>query len=384
MTAPTRRVPLPVSARGRDAVGAVAVAAVIIVVSFAGGIADAGAWVDLCASLLACAALTWRREWPIVVLVVTGGVFAISTTALDGVSTALIPAVIALYTAVTRAAKVVVAISIGALAVVAVGTVLVADGSRGPTDAVVVSAEIWMALITAVGIAVSLYRRSVGQERERARQAEETRDALARSRVAEERLRIARELHDAVGHHVAVMNVQAGVAEALLESDPRRAADALALVQDSGARVLEELPVMLRVLRQDEEDVRPTQGIGDVDDLVDDARAAGLEVSVTVGELASDLPAAADHGAYRIVQEALTNARKYGDGHAALDLRGAGGSLQIEVRNRIGQHDVLAPSGFGLLGMQERAAVAGGTVTAEREGNEFVVRASLPLRERRG
>ncbi|MFV0286451.1 MAG: sensor histidine kinase [Demequina sp.] len=377
----SRRVPLPVSRRGRDAIGAGLLALAILVIAVADGMPNARSWVDLGLAVVACAALAWRRTWPVPVLLVTGAIFVVVTIASGEISTALIPAVVALYTAVSRAAHVSVALAIGALAVVVAGGTLVADGSRGPTDSVVVSAEIWMALITAVGIAVSLYRRSVAQERERTRQAEETRDALARSRVAEERLRIARELHDAVGHHVAVMNVQAGVAEALLESDPRRAADALALVQDSGARVLEELPVMLRVLRQDEDDVRPTQGLGDLAALVEETRAAGLTVEVTASDLPTDLPAAADHGAYRIVQEALSNARKHGNGSATVTVGAPAATLEIEVRNRIG-HSADAPaSGFGLLGMSERAGAAGGTIAAAREGDEFVVRASLPLRE---
>ncbi|WP_084078710.1 sensor histidine kinase [Demequina sp. NBRC 110057] len=377
----SRRLPLPASERGRDAVGAALLAAAILVIAVVDGAPDAQGWVDVAVTFIACAALVWRRTWPVPVLLVTAAIFVVATLASGEISAALIPAVVALYTAVSRVAHVSVALAIGALAVVVAGGTLVADGSRGPTDSVVVSAEIWMALVTAVGIAVSLYRRSVAQERERTRQAEETRDAMARSRVAEERLRIARELHDAVGHHVAVMNVQAGVAEALLESDPRRAADALALVQDSGARVLEELPVMLRVLRQDEDDVRPTQGIGELDALVEEARAAGLAVEVSADAVPTDLPAAADHGAYRIVQEALTNARKHGDGTATVTVGAAAASLELEVRNRIGHAGDAAPSGFGLLGMSERASAAGGTVSAAREGDEFVVRASLPLRE---
>ncbi|SEI92394.1 sensor histidine kinase [Demequina mangrovi] len=381
MTSLVSRLPRPATERGRDALGAGALAVVIALIGLVENGLDELVSVDMLAALVACAALAWRRAFPLVVLVVCAALVGTSTLVTGDVATAVIPMWVALYTAVSRAPQIPAGLALGALAVVFVGGVLAIGPERAAADSVVVSAGIWMALVTAVGIAMNLYRRTVAQERERARQAEETREAVARGRVAEERLRIARELHDAVGHHVAVMNVQAGVAEALLDSDPAHASEALERVQEAGARVLEELPVMLRVLRQGEEDTRPTAGLALLDELVAQARDAGLEVTVEAHDVPDDLPSATDHAAYRIVQEALANARRYGEGAASVAIASDGGILAVEVRNAVDEANTGAQgTGFGLVGMAERAVAAGGTVAAGREGDEFVVRAALPAR----
>ncbi|WP_156162259.1 sensor histidine kinase [Demequina iriomotensis] len=384
MTSVWSRVPRPVTERGRDAVGAGVVAVAIVAIGLSDGGLGGLAEPDLLAGLGAAAALAWRRAAPVVVLLVAAVTFLGATVAAGEASIALVPFVVALYTAVSRAPQIPIGVAIGALAAVGVGAVLAIGPERAGDDPVVVSAEIWMALVTAVGIAMSLYRRSVAQERARARQAEETREALARGRVAEERIRIARELHDAVGHHVAVMNVQAGVAEALLESSPARAAEALERVQEAGARVLEELPVMLRVLRQEgDDDSGPSVGVAALAELVAQARDAGLEVELDMVPGLPNLPDAGDQAAYRIVQEALSNARRYGTGAARVAVSAGASAVEVEVRNAVG--DTAAQgSGFGLLGMRERAAAAGGEVSTGIEGGEFVVHATLPARRRNG
>lgn len=374
-----RRIPLPDGERARDALGATALAALIVTVLLAGDDVDALATLDFAALLVACVALVWRRRAPLAVLGAVLALFAL-VTAVDGeLSTVFLVLVVALYTAVSRAETVPVALAIGAAASsAAVGVLVVATPS---TSDQLVSAGAWGGLATAVGIAMLLYRRGVARERERALRAEEARDATAQRRVAEERLRIARELHDAVGHHVAVITVQAGLAEHLLESQPEAAAAALARVQEAGARVLEELPVMLRVLRQDgEEDDAPAPGVADIAALVHEARDGGLEVELRA-EATPDLSAAADLAAYRIVQEALTNARRHGAGRVVVSMRATDRELAIEVRNAVDDaRATRAGSGFGLVGMGERAAAAGGELLAGRDGDVFTVRASLPVR----
>ena len=374
------RLPRPGSERGRDALGAgLLVVALTVLQLVDAGPAGLAGW-EFAGALLACAALVWRRAAPVPVLLVAFAAFAGSTVADGALSTAFVPFAVAVYTAVSRAGQLPVAFVIGALSVVATGAALVFGLGRSASDPVVVSAEVWVALVAAVGVAVSLYRRALDQERARAREAEATRDAVASRRVAEERLRIARELHDAVGHHVAVMNVQAGVAEALLATKPAQAAVALGRVQEAGARVLEELPVMLRVLRTaDDDDTRPGVSLADLDELVALAREAGLEVELHREGPAPDLSAAADLAAYRIVQEALTNARRYGNGGVTVAVATTASGLTLEIRNRLGTA-ASGGSGFGLVGMRERATTAGGTVDAGPLGDEFVVRAVLPLR----
>ncbi|QXT63175.1 sensor histidine kinase [Tessaracoccus palaemonis] len=374
------RLPRPATERGRDAAGAVALAVALGVLQVVDdGPAGLFGW-EYAGVLLACAALVWRRAAPVITLVVAFVACVASAILTGGIPGAFVPLAVAVYTAVSRTSPLPKALAIGALALVGVGVSLVVGTGRSASDPEVTSAEVWIGLIIAVGAAISLYRRSLAQERERALAAEATKDALASRKVAEERLRIARELHDAVGHHIAVMNVQAGVAEALLQSSPDAAAAALERVQEAGARVLEELPVMLRVLRTDgEAETRPSAGLADLPELIEHATASGLHVDLRESGSHPELPAATYLSAYRIVQEALTNAARHGDGAASVRVDYRGPSLILEVRNAVGG-GTSSGSGFGLVGMRERALAAGGDVTVARDGDTFVVRAELPTR----
>ncbi len=340
-----------------------------------GGLAS----IDFAVAAAAALALVWRRSSPIAVLAVTWLLYAGSTVMAGDVSNSYFLFSVAAYTAVSSAAQVRTAIAIG---MVAVGgstlPLLVVYGLNGGT-AEVVLILVLTGMIAAVGLAVGMNRKVIATQRARAVEAEETREALAHTRVAQERLRIARELHDAVGHHIAVMNVQAGVAEALLESDRDRASAALASVQEAGAKVLEELPLMLKVLRQDEDDDRPGVGLDQLEDLIAQAQAAGLAVTSAVAGLPARLPDGVDQAAYRIVQEALTNATRHGDGTAVLDVAVDPVSVAIRVSNPIGAPGT-SGSGFGLVGMRERATAADGSLDTGREGDLFVVRATLPAR----
>ncbi len=334
---------------------------------------------DFAAIAVGCVALVWRRTAPLTVLAITWALYVAATLATDQVSSAYMVFAVAVHTAVSHVQRVRRAIATGMVATGASAVpMLVAYGWADDT-AEIVLILVLTGLVAAVGLAVAMYRKSLAAERARAVEAEETREALAQTRVAQERLRIARELHDAVGHHIAVMNVQAGVAEALLESDRDRAAAALASVQEAGAKVLEELPLMLKVLRQDEDDDRPGVGLDQVEDLIAQAQAAGLTVTSAVAGLPARLPDGVDQAAYRIVQEALTNATRHGDGNAVLEVAVDPEAVVIRVSNPIGAPGT-SGSGFGLVGMRERAAAADGSLETGREGDLFVVRATLPAR----
>jgi signal transduction histidine kinase len=145
---------------------------------------------------------------------------------------------------------------------------------------------------------------------ERAAQLQREQAAEARRAVAEERTRIARELHDVVAHRVSLMTVQAGAAKTVAADDPESASQAMHAVEKAGRQALDELRHLLGVLRPeaDVEDMGPQPGLADVPRLVDQSRAAGLDVSLTMDGAQIDLPARVDLSAYRIVQEALTNA----------------------------------------------------------------------------
>ena len=205
---------------------------------------------------------------------------------------------------------------------------------------------------------------------------------LAREAVAAERTRMARELHDLVAHSVTVVSVQAGAAEGLLEREPGKAREHLEAVRRAAHEALVELRRLVGVLREDEATYAPQPGLERLDELVEQARAAGLPVELA-REGAGELPAGVDLTAYRIVQESLTNVRRHaGNAPTRVLLRHGEDRLGLEIENAAGRRDgaVGAGSGHGLIGMRERVRLYGGTLEtgATPEGG-FAVRAELPL-----
>jgi signal transduction histidine kinase len=232
----------------------------------------------------------------------------------------------------------------------------------------------------------------------RARRQQELLDAqrLAQQRVdegrravADERLRIARDLHDVVAHSMSVIAVQAGVAHHVIDERPELARQALGSIEVTARAGLVEMRRLLGVLRSEEPaDARtgagPAEGLRDLARLLDQFRAAGLRLDGAELDDVSDLPAALDISAYRIVQEALTNVLRHGGPAAELTIRRSQASLDIEVRDS-GPPDGSAPtralgSGHGLTGIRERAALFGGTVEAEPQPDGgFCLAVELPI-----
>lgn len=224
-------------------------------------------------------------------------------------------------------------------------------------------------------------------------------EASAAEAIAQERARLARELHDVVAHSVSVMVMQAKGGSAVLESDPARAREAFATIESSGRQAIDELRRMLGLLRADERDaatggpLQPQPGLVRLPALVDEVRAAGLDVVLRVEGEPVALPPGEDLSAYRIVQEGLTNVLKHaGATRAEVTLRWSAGALEVEVADDGGggRHvetdgtvvAVLPSSGRGLVGMRERVALFGGELVAgPRPGGGFAVRARLPVRE---
>jgi signal transduction histidine kinase len=220
----------------------------------------------------------------------------------------------------------------------------------------------------------------------RAVEAERRREEEARRAVFAERVRIARELHDVVAHHVSMMGVQAGAARVVIDGDPGRAKDALTAIEMSSRQAVGELHRLLGFLRQDgdEEGLAPQPGVAQLERLVASMSDTQLAVGLTVEGEPRPLPQMVDVSAYRIVQEALTNTLKHARAsHASVHLRYWPGELELEVvddgrgtGNGAGRHD---GSGLGLIGMRERAALHGGRLSAEREpAGGFAVRVRLP------
>ncbi len=204
--------------------------------------------------------------------------------------------------------------------------------------------------------------------------AQRERELLADRAAAEERLRIARELHDAVGHDVSLMVVQAQALGAA-HDEVREQTDAIA---DLGRRTMAELHRTVRLLREEGEDRRPGTGLADLDELVDRARAAGVPLSVTVDGAPRELAPAVDQSAYRIVQEAVTNVVKHADrAQTTITLGYGAAALELRIADAGGGVPAGTP-GHGLVGMRERAELFGGTLTAGPRNGGFEVRAVLP------
>ncbi|GLY14359.1 two-component sensor histidine kinase [Kineosporia sp. NBRC 101677] len=250
---------------------------------------------------------------------------------------------------------------------------------------------LWVGFFASAGEAVQSKKAYVAEVEERARRAEHTREEEAGRRVAEERLRIAQELHDVVAHHIAVIHVQASVAEHLVTDNPAEAKEALTHVRRSSRTVLDELTGLLNVLRRPGDPktpIEPAAGVGDLPELIRSFESSGLRVSWTVRGERRPLPPAVDLVAYRLVQEGLTNAHKHGSGSAGLDVRFAGDAVLIDIVNQNGvvavpgtdQPDALL-GGYGLIGMRERALAVGGSLRAAPEADgTWRVRAKLPVR----
>ncbi|MDP3951678.1 sensor histidine kinase [Microbacterium sp.] len=216
----------------------------------------------------------------------------------------------------------------------------------------------------------------------RAEEALASRDGAVRRRVAEERLRIARDLHDVVGHEVAVVSMQLGVAEVNLPAEADASREAIDNARSGVQSVLTEMQAILQILRRGEteasNEVLPE--IGYLGALIQSYEAIGLSVRGEIGELPAQLDPAVGAAAFRIVQEALTNAHKYGTGLADVSVLHANGELVITVSNAV---DIAArqrgetSSGFGLVGMRERAASVGGSLKVQDEGETFTMEAIL-------
>ncbi len=246
---------------------------------------------------------------------------------------------------------------------------------------------VWTGLAAALGDAVRSQRAYIGAMRERAERAEQALEEEARRQVVEERLRIARELHDVVAHQIAVINVQAGVAGHSVRDDPAAAEEALTHVRRGASAVLDELGGILSVLRQTDDpatSVAPLPRLDQLDELIADFAKVGLDIDWHTSGARRSVAPAVGLAAYRIVQESLTNAHRHGDGpRARLRVDYRPDALVIDVVNDT-KADVSANGrqGHGIVGMRERVIAAGGRIDVgpTRDGR-FRVHVTLPVAE---
>jgi signal transduction histidine kinase len=236
-----------------------------------------------------------------------------------------------------------------------------------------------------VGLYVNARRHLLAELVERARRLERERNLVDARARAEERTRIAREMHDVVAHRVSLMVLQSGALELAVGHSPEKAAQAAETIRTTGRQALEELRHIVGVLRGDEEAVplAPQPTLADLDTLIEDWKQAGAQIELRVAGQHRPLPAGVERTAYRLVQEALTNARKHAAGAGArveLDYRPRGLKVSVTNARSVGSRLPDLPSGgHGLAGLRERVALAGGMLEAgpTAEGG-FRVAAQLP------
>lgn len=337
---------------------------------------------------IGCSALIWRRRHPIGVLAVALGC-GVSFLFLGFRESPLVisPVLLSVYTVALVTDRRTTWTTASASGVVLVGAALLyaPHSWLKPDNAALLA---WTALPAAVGDGLRSRRAYVAAVEERAEHAERTREQEAQQRVAAERVRIARELHDIVAHHIALINAQAGVAAHLAKQQPDQILTALEDIRDTSRSALDELRVTVGLLRQSSDPVAPRNpmpGLADIPALLASFERTGLKVTLTRHGTAAPLAPAVDLAAYRIVQEALTNVRKHaGAAHARLTLRHHPERLTITVEDdgRTAHHRPQpAGTGHGLIGMRERVATVGGRLHAgPRPGGGFSVTADLPLR----
>jgi signal transduction histidine kinase len=312
-------------------------------------------------TVLGCAAVFFRRRYPLGVAGLTLVCCALYYPLTDPDGLVLLAFAYTLYNAaaagrIRGAALLVVA----AMAGVAAGEISSRTGRHVDNFAFFLMTGWFVALVA--GGAVAHYRA----------EAERTKEAEARARATDERLRIARELHDVLGHHLALINVQAGAA--LHRRDPAQAEDALGAIKDASKTALQELRATLGMLRQAE------PSLSRVAELAESVGASGLTVRTEIDGVARELPPDVEHAAFRVVQEALTNVAKHAGAKTVVVRLGYGAdALSVQVDDD--GHGGDAPPGTGIRGMAERARALGGELTAApREGGGYRVRARLPVR----
>ena len=330
-------------------------------------------------------ALAARRRWPLaVVAVVTAALAVYAVRGYPG-GPVFVTLFVALYSlAAARDRRV----AFAAAAAASGGLVLVSELAHTGPGLVHLVFVGWAAAAVFLGDAMRSRRDHMAALEERARHLEQSREEEARRRVAEERLRIAQDLHDSVAHSMATINVQAGVAAHVIDRHPDRAREALTVIQQASGEVLDELAALLGLLRVgtgSEPALTPTPGPVQLDALVDSARRSGLEVALRLERNLEDVPQPVGVALYRIVQESLTNVMRHAGSGARATVTIAdddAGGLSVEVfDDGTGSNGAAPGAGVGIVGMRERAEATGGTLEAgPRPGRGFAVRATWPRR----
>jgi signal transduction histidine kinase len=331
-----------------------------------------------------------RRRYPIATLTVAVFVAGIEVTAGNHTPAVVLPVCIAVYTLAQTSSR---TWLIGCVAVVGVMMAvleagatpwrianvprLLANGTLQPVVAV--------AFAAALGVAVQANRDALRQARDRAERAEQTRELEAQRRVADDRLAIARDLHDSIAHRMAVINMQSAVASRAVRRNPNSAAAALGIIGEASRSVITEIRDMLWVLRTPPTEAHSPAPLDErLDSLLSVYTRTGLQIRVTRRGILPSLPIPAQDAVYGVVQEALTNAYKHGDReHAEMLLEHSERGVRITVSNPVraqpGAEHLLPTSGHGLQGMRERLDTVRGTLSVSMSADRYELTAAIPI-----
>lgn len=326
-------------------------------------------------------ALSWSHPWS--GLVITAGASFAVGAAGGNPFTMWMSAVLVLFSCTLRGVRPLAATTL--VAVVLLASFATVGGFRD--GAAGAAAALFSAVAGgATGTALRTYRAQWQLLAQQARAAVVTREAEADRRVTEERLRIARDLHDLIAHQVAMLTVYLGVAEVALPPGAESSRQALGSARASGRTVVDETQRILALLRRgddavDEEALRPTPALSGLGPLVASFEAVGLDVHASIDSPARSVEPGIGVTVYRLVQESLTNAHRYGDGSAAVDVQVRGGRFCVTVQNPIGDppREPRRTGGLGLVGMRERVESSGGRLTVDDDGRRFQVHAEFAL-----
>lgn len=323
------------------------------------------------------ASLAWRRRAPLVVLGLAIAAAAFATTApIDAPLALVVALMIATYSVGAQTSgRAAVAGALGVAALIAVAVAKDLGPDQEINDVAVPTLMLGVPWLAGLSIR-SRHEREAALERARLDH--------AKAAVAVERARIARDLHDAVAHSIGVVILQARGARRTMQTDPGSALDALDTIEATGSEALAEMRELVGVLREDGEELAlsPPPSLRHIETLVARVRDAGLPVNLSIEGTPVDLPAGLDASAYRIVQEALTNALAHaGPATATVLIRYGVESIDLEIGDSGVGPGTFGPDGHGLVGMRQRVSLYEGRLeTMPRPGGGFVVRATLPRR----
>ncbi|MFF5003380.1 sensor histidine kinase [Streptomyces phaeochromogenes] len=358
---------------------AYSVAALVFTGQIVAAILRGSDWPTALSVLLAGAgvALSWRSPWAGLV-VTSAASFAVTAVGHDPLSVWMM-AVLVLFSVTVRGKQPLV--GTGIVAAFFLGAFMTLGGFRG--GAIVGAAALFSAIAGgATGAALRIHREHWLTLEERAESAIATREIEATRRVTEERLRIARDLHDVIGHQVAMLSMHLGAAEIGLPEDAEPSRQALVSARSSARTVVVETQRILALLRlgddiPDGEALRPTPALSGLEGLVASFESIGLDVRPAIDLPAGFVEPSVGVTVYRVVQEALTNAYRHGEGPATVDVREHDGRICVTVENRVGHTMRGSGSGLGLLGMRERVESSSGRLTIDSDDGRFRVHAEF-------